>query len=129
MTVLVVDKHYNFSVHAPSILGSNYKNARLMSILNYQTALRFGDVVLRHRQVYPYLPADTDNDQTKYKYYLFDIGGRWVVLADVWLIPESVEVTTGGTVVIRMHNITDAQVTILRDQFRLMGLSFDINQA
>lgn len=127
MTVLTVDTHYNFSVFAPSVLGSNYKNARLMSVLNYQTALKFGDVVLKHRQVYPYLPADVPSDQTKYTYYLFQVGDKDIILADVWLLPETIEATSGSTRTITLLNVTEAQVTVIRDQFRLMGLSFSIS--
>lgn len=128
MTVLSVNTRYNFSVHAPSVLGSNFRNAELMAELNYRTALKFGDVVLRHRQVYPYLPADTESDLTKYNYYLFKIGDKEVVLADVWILPETVEVAVGGTYTVRLLGVAEPQVNMIREQLRLLGISFEIAQ-
>ena len=125
MASLLINKYYNFSVYANSILGTTYTNAKLISILDYHTALKFDNVELIHKQVFPYLPTGTPSDNTKYTYYLFSYNGKNIVLADVWLLYSSVVETLGLNYTIRLNNISTSQYTIVRDQLRLLGISFD----
>lgn len=124
--MLSLNKYYNFSVYANSVLGSSYKNAKLVSILDYNTALKFANIELLHRQVYPYLPPGTIADLTKYSYYLFKYNDKDVVLADVWIEQASIEETQGLNYTLRLNNITSPQLATIRDQLRLLGVSFDI---
>lgn len=126
MTTLTINKHYNFSVYANSILGTAYKNTKLVSILDYTTALKFGNIELLHRQIYPYLPPNTLADHTKYTYYLFQYNGKTIVIANVWILQNSIEETEGLNYTLKLNNITSTQLTIIRDQLRLLGIAFDI---
>lgn len=126
MSTLSINKFYNFSVHANAVLGSSYRNAKLISILDYNTALKFSNIELLHRQVFPYLPPNTIGDPTRYTYYLFSYNNKTVVIADVWLIASSVEETQGINYTIQLNNITATQMSIVRDQLRLLGISFNI---
>lgn len=126
MTVFRINRHYNFSVYANSILGTNYTNARLVSILDYTTALKFANIELLHRQVFPFLPPQTLSDQTQYTYYLFSHRGKDVVLADVWIEPYGIEETQGLNHTLNLINVTPTQLAVLRDQLRLLGISFNI---
>lgn len=123
---LSVNNFYNFSLHTNPVLGITYLNARLVGVLDYQSALKLSNVVLLHRQIYPYLPAGTVEDQSKYTYYHFIVGGKSVVLADVWLIDSSVELSTGSIYTVRLMNITTAQAAVIRDQLRLLGVVFSM---
>lgn len=126
MQTLTVGVHYDFSVHANSTLGVNYKNVRLVSIFDYQTALRFSNVPLLHRQIYPYLPTGTASDATKYTYYLFRTSsGKEVVVADVWIVDETVIQHSGVDQTLVLHSVSSGQLAIVRDQLRLLGISFD----
>lgn len=126
MQTLTVGFRYDFSVYANSTLGTSYKNVQLVSILDYQTSLRFSNVPLLHRQIYPYLPTGTPSEATKYTYYLFrTVAGEEVVLADVWIIDTTITKTTGVDQTVILRNITSGQVAIVRDQLRLLGISFD----
>lgn len=125
MQTLKVGFHYNFSVHANSTLGTSYKNVRLVSILDYQTALRFSNIPLQHRHIFPYLPVGTPSDATKYTYYLFrTVSGQEVVLADIWLIDTTIVQTEGVDQTVVLRNVTSGQVAIVRDQLRLLGIGF-----
>lgn len=124
--MLSINKYYNFSVYANSVLGSSYKNAKLVSILDYHTALKFANIELLHRQIYPYLPPGTLPDHTKYSYYLFKYNDKDVVIADVWIEQASIEETSGLNYTLKLNNITSPQLATVRDQLRLLGISFDI---
>lgn len=127
MSSLNINSHYDFSVYANSVLGVSYQNARLVSILDYHTALKFDNIVLLHRQVYPYLPEGTLEDLTRYTYYLFKVGDKSVVLADVWVVADSVELSSGVNHTVTLMNVTSGQLSIIRDQLRLLGVSFSID--
>lgn len=127
MTTLHINKHYSFSVYANSILGTNYRNAKLVAILDYKTALRFENIDLAHKQIYPYLPPNTLIDHTKYTYYLLDVNDKTVVIADTWIKQSSIEETSGQSYTVKLNNVTTHQLNIIRDQLRLIGVSFDIS--
>lgn len=127
MTTLTINNHYNFSVYANSILGTTYRNARLVSILDYKTALKFSNIVLQHNRVYPYLPTNTLEDATKYTYYKFQVGDKEIVLADVWIIDSSIEMSTGTDHTLKLINVSSGQLSTVRDQLRLLGISFTIS--
>jgi len=126
VTTFRINRHYNFTVYANSILGTNYTNARLLSILDYKTALKFSNIELLHRQVFPFLPPNTLSDHTQYTYYLFLHRGKETVLADVWIEPYGIKETSGLNHTLNLHNITPSELAIVRDQLRLLGISFDI---
>lgn len=126
MTTFRINRHYNFTVYANSILGTIYTNARLLSILDYKTALKFSNIELLHRQVFPFLPPNTLSDHTQYTYYLFLHRGKETVLADVWIEPYGIQETSGLNHTLNLHNITPSELAIVRDQLRLLGISFDI---
>lgn len=123
---LIINNHYNFSLHTNTSLGVTYTNCRLVSILDYQTALRFANVVQLHRQIYPYLPSGTVEDQTRYSYYLFNDNGKNVVIADVWIINSSIELSAGSVYKLKLMNVTSSQLTLIRDQLRVLGVSFTV---
>lgn len=127
MTELKISKHYNLSVFANSILGSTYANVKLLSILGYETALKFASIDLLHKQVYPYLPPGTPADHTEYTYYMFESQGKTIILADYWIVPGSVEETEGVNYTIKLNNITAQELSVVRDQLRLLGLNFSIS--
>lgn len=126
MTTLTLNKFYNFSVYANSILGTTYRNAKLVSILDYNVALKFANIELLHRQIYPYLPPNTLNDSTKYTYYLFTYNDKQIVIADTWIIQSSIEETEGLNYTLSLNNVTPTQLSIIRDQLTLLGVNFNI---
>lgn len=127
MKTLTVGFHYSFSVYANSILGAAFKAVQLVSIMDYQSALRHENIVLYHRQIYPNLPVGTPSDPTKYTYYQFrNASGKTFVVADVWIIDSTIEQSAGVDQTVVLRNVTSTQVAIVRDQLRLLGISFDM---
>jgi hypothetical protein len=121
-----LNKHYNFSLYPNSVLGTVYQNTKLVSILDYNIALKFANIELLQKQIFPYLPPGTSSDHTKYTYYLFKHNDKNLVIADAWIIDTSIQETSGLNYTLRLNNITSSQLNIIRDQLRLLGISFDI---
>ena len=72
------------------------------------------------------MPEGIFSDATKYIYYLFRAAnGKETVIADVWIVDSTIEQTQGFDQTLVMRNVTSTQVAIVRDQLRLLGISFD----
>lgn len=126
MANLTLNKYYTFSVYANSVLGTTYRKAKLVSILDYSVALKFANVELLHKQVYPYLPPETTQDHTRYSYYLFKYKDKDVVLADVWIDQTTIQESFGETYTIRLNDSNTDTLNHVKNMLRLLGVSFDI---
>ena len=103
-----IGKVYTFNTLAPGILGISIKNARLLSICDYSTALAYDNVLLKFRSVYPLLPPGTPNLPEACIYYQFlSESGEKVVFADQWIDESTVEVIEHIN-----FNVTFAQASI-----------------
>lgn len=124
---LSLNKRYNISFYPVSILGVSYKNAKVISIMDYFTAIKFKNVEQLHREIYPYLPPGTPSDPTLYTFYLLQLeDGSKEVIADYWIINSSITEVTSISKTIKLDNITDSQFSIIRDQMRILGITFTI---
>lgn len=126
MPTLNLNKHFNFSLYPNSVIGTVYQNAKLVSILDYNTALKFSNIELLQKQIYPYLPPGSNPNHTDYIYYLFKHNDKEIVIADTWIITSSIEESDGLNYTIRLNNISSPQFSAVRDQLRLLGIGFDI---
>ena len=126
MPTLGLNKHYNFSLYPNSVLGTVYQNAKLVSILDYNIALKFSNIELLHKQIFPYLPPGSNPNHLEYTYYLFKHNDKNIVIADAWIIESSIIEKDGLNYTLRLNNISSAQYNAIRDQLRLLGISFDI---
>lgn len=126
MPTLNLNKHFNFSLYPNSVLGTVYQNAKLVSILDYNIALKFSNIELLQKQIYPYLPPGSNPNHTEYSYYLFKHNDKEIVIADAWIIQSSIEESNGLNYTLRLNNISSAQYNAVRDQLRLLGIGFDI---
>ena len=127
MSNLQINNYYNFSLYPNTVIGTSFRNAKLISILDYNTALKFSNVELYNKQIYPYLPEGTSSNYHNYIYYLFLYKDKKIVIADTWIIPSSIEVSTSTTYTITLENISNSQLNIIRDQLRVLGISFSIS--
>lgn len=126
MPIMLINRHYSFNTYAPSILGASYRNAKLIGILDYTSAIKIKNIEQLHRQVYPYLIPGTPNDLTSYTYYHFVVGQTEVVLSSYWIVESSIEEVTSVNINIRVFNTQPSDVQIIRDQLSLLGYTFDI---
>lgn len=127
MLNLQLNNYYNISTYVPVIYGSELNNLKLVSIVDYSTALKFANIELMHKQIKPYLPTEAILDPVKYTYYRFkDSNNKEYVIADTWIIPTSIVEVAHVTINITVKNVTNADVPLLRDQLRTLGYSFDL---
>jgi len=128
---LQINKTYNFNLYAPSVLGASYRNAKLIGILDYTSALKIKNVEQLHRQVYPYLPAGVINNPKTYTYYHFkyEKSGSYydLIVAHPWFIESSVVEVNSFNLFITVNNVSNNDIEIIRNQLRLLGYNFTLD--
>lgn len=123
---LTVKNHYSFSTRAPGILGENFKNLKLASIMTYDLANALINVQSYHANIYPVLPQGTQDSPESYTYFLFKTEDNTnVVLADVWIDDQTLIEQGSQTMIIEIPNITDSDVFRVTNILRTMGLVFN----
>lgn len=121
-----VNGTYDFSVYANSVLGATYKNAVLQAELNYDVAVKFDNIEAKQRNVAGKLPKGTPTNYKEFKYLLFKVDGQDVVVAEHWIVPDSVNLSGSKSATITIQNASDRDIILIRDQLRLLGLNFSI---
>ena len=90
MIAFKINSTYTFNNRAASILGSGFKNAKLIAILDSKMASSFINIQSSHANIYPHLPPTTPNAPEKYTYLVFDVDGNRKVIAEEWIDELSV---------------------------------------
>lgn len=124
--MMKINNLYDLSAFAAPVLGSTFKALKLIGILNYDSAIKLDNIESKQKQIYPYLPDGTPRDHKKYTYYHFQKAGRDIVLADYWIVPNSIKEVEGETYVITVRNVSANEIGIIRDQMRLLNFDFTI---
>jgi hypothetical protein len=86
----------SFDFHPVAMLGTGYKNAKLLAVLDADTARQFIDPVAKHANVYPTLPVGTPDKYDGYYYLKLRLAnGSIDVVGIPWIKDETfVQVTT-----------------------------------
>jgi len=124
MTAFNIGNIYDFNTLAPSILGASVKRAKLIGILDYSSALKYSNVDLMYRTIYPLLPANTLNDAKNSIYYLFETNNSGnVVYCEQWIDLSSVVLVTTTTYRVTISNSSPQDITTLRDVLNSLGFT------
>lgn len=125
----VIGNSYNFDVYPSQLLGSQFKNFKLVAILDADTTrmLQF-DPAAMHAKVYPTLPGGSIDDYLQYSYhkYLTPTGETFIVGAP-WIKPGSIETVTSDYLLIKVLTTPD-QVSGVRSSLVSNGYQVDTIQ-
>lgn len=102
---------YSFDTFAPTLLGTNWQNVIVDSILSASGASQMGlDIQATSRQIAPSLPAGTPKDPTKYQYVRFRMqSGTFQILAVPWIDDSTVVQVTAQNLQVLIGNIDPSQ--------------------
>jgi hypothetical protein len=131
MTVLSIGKYYNFNTMAPSILGASIKNAKLLAILDYSTAITYDNIDLRYRTIYPVLPNGTpDNPELSIYYRFLSEAGEKIILADIWIQESTVEIVEHIRFQVAFTEASLEDIKRVKDAINALGYTnFTITQS
>ena len=115
-------KRYNFSTKAPAILGAEYRNVMVESIMTATEAVKYSDVLTLHEQIRTVLNLDLEVANCTYiKFRTLD--GETVILALEYINSDSiVEVKTVNIRVDVLEANTD-DILIIQERLKELGYS------
>jgi hypothetical protein len=125
-----IGKVYTFDTYAPTLLGTQLKNARLTSIIDFDTANSYENILLKYRQIYPLLPVGTPDNGRLCTYYVFETESKEkVVYADQWINEDTIVVIEHININIYITDIALNDISNIRDILRAAGyFDFRITQ-
>jgi len=108
---------FSFEVYAVGVLGTNFKNVKILAIFDQDTAESQGlDTRAMHAQVYPSLPATTPNNPGRYNYIkILMPSGEKQILGLAWIIGSTIAVVNRGKWIVELDNLgSDRENDILK---------------
>ena len=114
---------YTFDTNAPAILGTTITNAKLLAIMDYETALKYDNVDLKYRTIYPLLVSAIDSPKSCIYYRFNSESGESIILADQWINESTVTVIKHITMNIVLNKTVTSDQLIISNMLKAMGYS------
>ena len=107
----------SFETYAPAVLGTSYKNCKIMSHLDVEDVRALGsDAIARHANVYPSLPVGSPNDPGGYKYVKVRlVSGKVDYIGVVWIRQETIEMRQPNRITIVIEDVGYNDVQNVQD--------------
>lgn len=119
---LSINSYYSFSTRAPGILGASFSNLKLASIMTFDLANKFINVMSMHANIYPVLPSGISDNPESYTYYLFKTESNGdMVLADVWIDSNTLDEKGSQSLVIEIPKVTNTDIIRINNTLNMMG--------
>ena len=129
MTTLTINEYYDFNLIADSVLGSSYKNAKLVSIMDYDTAKKFSPIDYYQLQIAPYLPGTISRQILSYTFYLFKYKDKDLVIAKEWINDLEITSSNISSYVLSLTDVSDLTKTLLTKQLNILGINYTLTEA
>lgn len=101
---------YDIPMLAPAILGQYYKNATVLALLDYSTAIGILDVTSIHASIYSQLPSGVSSDPSKLIYLkLRTENNEITVIAMDWIASQPTAVAA-DTFTVTFTNTPRSQI-------------------
>jgi hypothetical protein len=108
-------KVYSFDVHPSAILGTGFKNVTVQAVLDYDSALNFGDIDAQHANVYRYLPPGTPNRPQDFDYLLIKTDqGTATIIGVPWIVEETIELVEALTMTVKIEGVGNNDIERVR---------------
>ena len=121
-----IGKKYNFTTVAPVTLGATYKNMKVKAMVDFDTAIKFEDVVTVRQKIIQETGL-TLLKPTDVLYIMFEnIDGKKVILAQDWIVQSSIVLVEKINVVIKINDISTEDVPAIKDVLVAMGYTPEI---
>lgn len=107
ITQLVLNSTVSFDLHPSQLLGTGYKRAKLLAILDAATAGNWIDPIAAHANVYPTLPVGTPNKYDAYPYLKLRLAsGEITAIGLPWIKDETFVVATTRSIRLTVDDVS-----------------------
>lgn len=122
MTTLSIGKTYRFNTKAPALLGAIINNAKLLAMLDYDTAKSYENIDLKYRKIYPLLPNGTPDNPESCIYYNFrSESGEKIIVADQWIEFSTLEIIEHINFQVTFTDAAIVDISRVRDALNALG--------
>ena len=113
-------KRYNFTTKAPAILGAEYRNVMVESIMTATEAVKYSDVLTLHEQIRTVLNLDLEVANCTYiKFRTLD--GETVILALEYINSDSIVEVKTINIRVDIFDTNTEDINILRTRLVELG--------
>jgi hypothetical protein len=122
MTTLSIGKTFRFNTRAPALLGAIINNAKLLAMLDYDTAKAYENIDLKYRKIYPLLPNGTPDSPESCIYYRFKSeSGENIIIADQWIENSTIEIIEHINFQVTFTDCAILDISRVRDAINALG--------
>lgn len=109
----MIGQTYSFQVYPSNLLGNDWNNVKVTSVMSYEDAMKEADVTSLHVQFFPYFGPETNtpNDPSSYLYIKVKTqNGATTILGVAWINTATVVAVTAQTITAVIANVTPQDV-------------------
>lgn len=120
-----INHSYNITTLAPTLLGGEYKNVKVKSIMSATEAVKYRDIVVLHtsvKGVVDSLPASI-NDCTYLLLEKHDEAHTEVVLAVEYIDPYSITEVNTVNIGVKVYDTDDFNIALIRTTLKEIGIN------
>lgn len=121
-----IKKTYNFTTLVPSLLGGEYKNMQVVSLMTPDEAVKYQDILTLHEQVRTLIALNISaNDCTYVKFKTLE--GDTKIIALEYIEPDSIKEVTTVNIRIELQRATTEDISIITARLKELGyVDFDV---
>ena len=125
-----IGKRYTFNTLAPAKLGAIVENAKLVSIMNYDSVIKLTNMQSKYSTIHSSLPNGTPTDPKLSVYYVFEkLSGDKEIFSQYWIDEGTVEEIVSVNLQIMVTDVSVSKITLIRDLLLNAGITtFNIDQ-
>ena len=122
-----IKKTYNFTTLVPSLLGGEYKNMQVVSLMTPDEAVKYQDILTLHEQVRTLIALNMSaNDCTYVKFKTLE--GDTKIIALEYIEPDSIKEVTTVNIRIELQRATTEDISIITARLKELGyVNFTVN--
>ncbi|MDQ6990759.1 MAG: hypothetical protein Q9M11_03405 [Mariprofundaceae bacterium] len=121
--MFIINKSYNFTTLAPSILGASFSNMKVRGIVTIDEAVKHADVVTKHESVRALIPGLPVTPNNLVFIIFVDTTGNIVVLAQDYVDPPSILLVTTTDLSVRIFNVDSSMEAIIKLRLKELGIA------
>lgn len=130
LSAIKIGQRFSFEVYPSAILGNNFNDVTLDSIMSPESARSFGvDIFAMHANVYRTLPSIVPNDPLKYSWVRVKMpNGGYIVLGEPYIRAESIVISSTGVLNLSFIGVSQTDQTRILNALSANGYKPDLNE-
>lgn len=118
-----IGKTYSFKTKAPSILGGEYKNQRVISIMGYDSAIRLSDVRNTHNSLIPIISGLTVSVELLTFYEFQDNDNTKKIFAGEWIDGNTIITSNAIDILVTIPGQSTQEINIITSVLNKAGFT------